>query len=390
MLGPLALEEGRVVSLGGRRQRALLAMLLLHANEVVSSDRLIDELWTGARAKDGAKALSVAVARLRKALESARGERGPQILTRAPGYELKIAPEQLDLHRFSQLLGEARGAADPATAAGRLRDALALWRGPPLADLAYEPFAQREIARLDDLRVAALEELIEAKLALGAHAEVVGQLEALIADQPYRERLRAQLMLALYRCDRQAEALQAYQNARRALVEELGIEPGERLRDLERAILAQDPALQLVEEPTAGEQAVQTPRSAFVGRERELAELVAGLDAAFAGRGRLFLLSGEPGIGKSHLADALIAHARARGARVLVGRCWEAGGAPAYWPWVQLLRPYIRETDAESLRSQLGGGAADVARLLPELGDRVADLPPAAPLASEGARFRLF
>ena len=141
--------------------------------------------------------------------------------------------------------GRERAGGGPPGARGRRRssEALSLWRGRPLADLAYEPFAQREVARLEDLRVAALELLIEAKLALGRHAEVVGQLEALIAEHPYRERLRAQLMLALYRCDRQADALQAYQDARRRLVEELGIEPGERLRELERAILAQDPAL---------------------------------------------------------------------------------------------------------------------------------------------------
>jgi tetratricopeptide (TPR) repeat protein len=178
----------------------------------------------------------------------------------------------------------------------------------------------------------------------------------------------------------------------RRLVDELGIEPGERLRELERAILAQDPGLHLVlaEEPTAAKAAVEPPRSAFVGREPELAELVGGLDEASAGRGRLFLLVGEPGIGKSRLAEELIAQARARGARVLIGRCWEAGGAPAYWPWVQSLRPYVRDTDVESLRSHLREGAVDVARLLPELRDLLADLPSAAPLESEGARFRLF
>jgi hypothetical protein len=143
-------------------------------------------------------------------------------------------------------------------------------------------------------------------------------------------------------------------------------------------------------EPAATEIAVETPGAAFVGRERELAELVGGLEDALAGRGRLFLLAGEPGIGKSRLAEQLIAQAKGRGARVLVGRCWEAGGAPAYWPWVQSLRPYLRDTDAESLRSQLGEGAADVAQLLPELRDLLADLPPAVALESEGARFRLF
>src|SRR5918999_4645602 len=316
-----------------------------------------------------------------------------RVATREHGYELELDPERLDAQRFERLVGEGRSelaVGRPEGAAAALEAALALWRGPALADLAYEPFAQREIARLDDLRVTAHELLIEARLALGAHAEVVGQLEKLISEHPYRESLRAQLMLALYRGERQAEGLQAFQDARRTLVEELGIGPGERLRELERAILAQDPALHLAAgEPAAGESGAETARGAFVGRERELAELVDGLDHAFAGRGGLFLLVGEPGIGKSRLAEELVAQARARDARVLVGRCWEGGGPPAYWPWVQSLRPYLRDTDPDSLRSQLRGGS-DLARLFPELRDRLADLPPAPELESEGARFRLF
>ncbi len=396
ILGPLeVLDEGRAIALGGSKQRALLVLLLLHANETLSTDRLIDELWGERPPANAAKTVQMQISRLRKALAGeSGGASAGVVVTRERGYELTIDPERLDSHRFERLVAEGRSGlagGHPERAVSALEAALSLWRGAPLAEFAYEPFAQREIARLDDLRAAALEQLIEAKLALGGHAEVVGQLEALIGEYPYRERLRAQLMLALYRSERQADALQAYQNARRTLVEELGIEPGERLRELERAILAQDPELHLVaEEPGAAEPAVETPRSAFVGRERELAELVGGLDDAFAGRGRLFLLVGEPGIGKSRLAEELIAQARARGARVLVGRCWEAGGAPAYWPWVQSLRPYLRDTDAESLGSQLRAGAADVARLFPELRDLLADLPPAPPLESEGARFRLF
>ena len=205
-------------------------------------------------------------------------------------------------------------------------------------------------------------------------------------EHPLRERLHGQLMLCLYRAGRQAEALEAFRRARAVLVEELGIEPGRSLRQLHEAILAQDPRLDLpVEAPVDG-----TPRGAFVGRERELAELVRGLDDAFAGRGSLFLLAGEPGVGKSRLAEELIARTRARGARVLVGRCWEAGGAPAYWPWVQSLRPYLRDADAEVLRSQLREGAVDVARLHPELRERLGDLAPAPAIESEGARFRLF
>jgi DNA-binding SARP family transcriptional activator len=396
ILGPLeALDEGRAIALGGSKQRALLALLLLHANETLSTDRLIDELWGERPPANAAKTVQMQISRLRKALagEAGNGSAGV-VVTRERGYELRLDSDRLDAHRFERLVAEGRSeltGGHPERAVAAFEGALSLWRGAPLAEFAYEPFAQREIARLDDLRAAALEQLIEAKLALGGHAEVVGQLEALISEHPYREHLRALQMLALYRSDRQADALQAYQDARRTLVEELGIEPGERLRELERAILAQDPELHLAaEEPAAAEPAVETPRSAFVGRERELAELVGGLDHAFAGRGGLFLLVGEPGIGKSRLAEELIAQARARGARVLVGRCWEAGGAPAYWPWVQSLRPYLRDTDADSLRSQLRGGGADVARLFPELRDLLADLPPAPQLESEGARFRLF
>jgi DNA-binding SARP family transcriptional activator len=396
VLGPLeALAGRRELALGGTKQRALLALLLLHANETLSTDRLIDELWGERPPATAAKTVQVYISRLRKALAGAEGDGSAgAVATREHGYELELDPECLDAHRFERLVAEGSSelaAGHPERAASALEGALSLWRGPPLADLAAEPFAQREIARLDDVRVAAWEQLIEVKLALGAHAEVVGPLETLIREHPYRERLRAQLMLALYRSDRQAEALQAYQDARRTLVETLGIEPGERLRELERAILAQDPGLHLAaEDLVTAEPAAEIPRTAFVGRERELAELVAGLDDAVAGRGRLFLLVGEPGIGKSRLAEELIAHARARNLRILVGRCWEAGGAPAYWPWVQSLRPYLRDTDAESLRSHLREGAGIVARLLPELRDILADLPSAPPIESEGARFRLF
>jgi DNA-binding SARP family transcriptional activator len=248
ILGPLeVLDEGRRVALGGDKQRALLGLLLVNAGETLSTDRLIDELWGERPPATAAKTVQVHISRLRKALAAGSGNASEGVVvTREHGYQLEIDPDSLDSHRFERLLAEGRSelAADrPERAAPALEGALTLWRGPPLADLAYEPFAQAEIARLDDLRVAALEQLIEAKLALGRHAEVIGELEALIAAYPYRERLRAQLMLALYRSDRQADALQAYQDARRSLTDELGIEPGERLRELERAVLAQDPAL---------------------------------------------------------------------------------------------------------------------------------------------------
>ena len=248
ILGPLeVLDGGRTLALAGSKPRALLALLLLHAGETLTSDRLIDELWGERPPAAAAKTLQMQISRLRKALAGEDGSGGAGlIVTRERGYRLAIDPEQLDSYRFERLVAEGRSelAADRAeSAVTALEEALALWRGSPLADLAYEPFAQTEIARLDDLRVAALEQRVEAKLALGRHAEVVGELERLIGEHPYRERLRAQLMLALYRSERQAEALQAYQDARRVLVEELGIEPGERLRDLEHSILAQDAGL---------------------------------------------------------------------------------------------------------------------------------------------------
>src|SRR6266508_2626026 len=214
---------------------------------------------------------------------------------------------------------------DPEAASAKLHEALALWRGRPLEEFAYEGFAQVEIARLEELRLACLEERVDADLACGRHSELVGELEALVAEHPHRELLRGQLMLALYRSGRQAEALEAYQEARRVLVEGLGIEPGRSLRELEHAILQQDPSLDLV---SATAEAADAARGIFVGREPELEELRAGLDAAVAGRGRLFLLAGEPGIGKSRLADEVIRQARERRACVLVGRCWEAGGPP--------------------------------------------------------------
>jgi DNA-binding SARP family transcriptional activator len=338
----------------------------------------------------------VLISRLRKALEQPGQDGGDGVLvTRQRGYELRVEPDSVDALRFERLIGEARGEL-AAGYVGRtlslLEDALALWRGPPLPEFAYERFAELEIARLEELRIGAVEELIEAKLALGRHAEVVGELESLIAEHPYRERLRAQLMLALYRSDRQAEALQAYQDARCTLVEELGIEPGERLRELERAILAQDLALAFVahEQQVVARSAVDGSRAVFVGRERELAVLTAALDDACAGRGRLALLVGEPGIGKSRLGDELLAHARGRGALVLVGRCWEAGGAPAYWPWVQSLRSYVRERDSTVLQAELGAGAADLARIIPELRERFPDLADPPGLDPEEARFRLF
>jgi DNA-binding SARP family transcriptional activator len=243
ILGPLEVcGDGGEIALGGRRPRALVTVLALHANEVVAADRLIDEVWGEDVPEEAAAALRLNISRLRKVLPR------DVLLTRPPGYLLRVGPGELDLHQFEQLVEEGRrllAGGRAAEASARLRDALALWRGPALADFAYENFVQTAVARLDEIRLAALELRIDADLAVGRHDELVGELKALVAEHPLRERLRGCLMTALYRSGRQAEALDAYHDARRTLVDELGIEPGPALRELERAVLRQDPVLDL-------------------------------------------------------------------------------------------------------------------------------------------------
>lgn len=238
ILGPLeVVGEHGPVRLGGPKQRATLAILLLNANRVVSVDRLADDLYAGAAPVTAVTQVQRQISELRKALGAES-----TIDTQPPGYVIRLAPEQLDLHRFERLTDEA-GPAEARLAAGLLREALGLWRGEALADLAFEPFARPAIDRLEEIRLAALERRVEADLALGRHVEATAELEQLVAEHPLRERLRGQLMLALYRSGRQAEALDVYRQARAKLVEEFGLEPSARLRELERSILAQDPAL---------------------------------------------------------------------------------------------------------------------------------------------------
>jgi predicted ATPase/DNA-binding SARP family transcriptional activator len=299
LLGPLKVtREGTELTLGGPKQRALLAILLLEANTAVSADRLIDALW-GDRPPDTAKnTLQVYVSQLRKLLPDGSLETVP------PGYRLAVEPEALDLARFEELAHQGRaalGIGDAATAAQALGAALALWRGPALADLALEEFAQAEAARLEELPLAVLEDRIEADLALGRHGPLVAELEHLIVENPFRERLRAQLMLALYRSGRQAEALAVYQRTRRTLVDELGIEPGESLRQLEQAILAHDPSL---DTPSGGGSAegIPAPPTPLLGRERELATLA---ELCRRDDVRLVTLTGIGGIGKTRLAIEL-------------------------------------------------------------------------------------
>ena len=245
ILGPMEVLDGlRRVDLPAGRARALLALFILRAGEAVAVDRIIDDLWGEHPPPTVHTIVQGFVSRLRKILEPGRDPREqPTILqTAGQGYRLAIDPEAVDAHRFTRLLEEARDV-DHEARSSLLRGALALWRGPALADFTYEPFAQQPIAALEELRVVAIEERIDTDLALGLHGQVVPELERLLTAHPFRERIRGQLMLALYRSGRQRDALAAYRDAREALVEELGIEPNPALRRLERAILKQDPSL---------------------------------------------------------------------------------------------------------------------------------------------------
>ena len=324
VLGPLEVRSDHgPVDLKGTKPRAVLAYLLLHANEPVSWERVAEAVWGEDASADSRKKVQVNVSRLRKALVD------PEILaTSSAGYQLRVLPGELDSERFEQCVHEGRtalAAGDPESAALVLREGLGLWRGTPLADLTFEAFAQADIARLEEQRLAALETRVAADLEAGRHADLVGELRQLVADNPTRERLAGQLMLALYRCGRQAEALQAFQDARSRLVEDIGVEPGPELRDLQDAVLAQDESLAL--RPTV----IELPREldpatapALAGRAGELDRLRERWERAEAGTGALVTLSGPPGIGKSRLAAELAGEVHRAPAPIL----YASGGGP--------------------------------------------------------------
>jgi DNA-binding SARP family transcriptional activator/tetratricopeptide (TPR) repeat protein len=397
LLGPLAVaSEQGPLDLGAPKHRALLALLLLEPGRVVSVDRLMDQLWHGEPPAAATSTLQAYVSNLRRVLEPNRTAGAPAtvLVTRPPGYVLDIAPEQVDAARFERNITsaiEAHGRGRLDDAAVFLADALSLWRGQPLADVAYEQWAQTECERLKELYLIALETQLAVDLGRGRHSSVAVEAERLAKEHPVRERFRELLMLALYRSGRQADALRAYQDARDVLVEELGIEPGPELRVLEQRILAQDPTLGWEPPPEAAGRfatAEPPPSATFVGRTHERARLVGRVAEVRHGSGRLALLSGEPGIGKTRLCEELSAHARAQDMRVIWARGWEGDGAPAFWPWVQVLRTLADETPAETLTAALGGSGADIARVVPDFAPfvTVADDAPDA----ESARFRFF
>jgi DNA-binding SARP family transcriptional activator len=303
ILGPLAVHSGgTAVALPGNRQRALLAFLLLHANEGVTNEVLLEAVW-GSDAGGSMKRLQVAVMRLRKALEPL----GPETLrTVTGGYQLAVGAGELDAEVFVCLVREGSAAfegGDPELGLRLLRAADGLWRGETLADFAFETFAQDAIRRVDEQRLAAIETRIDCELALDRHAKLIPELEGLVATHPTRDRFAARLMLALYRCGRQVDALEVYRSTRTRLASELGLEPGPELQQLEGRILNHDPLL----DPPAALPAEldHARRDALVGRSAEYRWLWERWERARAGAGLVVLLSGPRGMGKTRLVAEL-------------------------------------------------------------------------------------
>ncbi len=380
VLGSLAVTSaGAPVRIEGIKTRALLMCLLLHRGEVVSADRLVEELWDGAPPAGAAGTLHAYVSKLRKAL----GEDGV-VRTLKPGYQLLLDPGALDAWRFEDLSRQARLAAraDNHTRASILwEESLALWRGPALQGFADVGFARAEAARLEELRLDALEARIDADLRLGRHVEVVSELERLVTGHGLREQFCAQLMLALYRCGRQAEALQVHREARVRLLRELGVRPGPQLQELHTSVLRHDvalrwlgtereqqpPPLATVQVPRVKARPLQ-PRCAgppLVGRARPLAQLW----AAWSGpepRPRLVIVTGEPGMGKTRLAEAFALSVQDEGATILWGPALTESTTP-YEPVLTALHDYLSRLPAQARPTPAGPGAALLGKLMPEL-----------------------
>lgn len=409
ILGPLeVVDNGTVLDLGPPKQRAVLGALLIEANRVVSLDRLIDELWGDDPPPQATASLQAYISHLRRLVEPDRQPRQSAhvLVTQPPGYVLRVHPDQIDAARFAALAAEGRQRlAEGSSAIARrlLQEALSLWRGPALADFAYEDFARTEAGRLEELRLAALEDRLEADIALGSHAAVVAELEQLVAAHRLRERLWGSLMVALYRCGRQADALRAYQRARRTLAEELGIDPGPALRRLEADILAQSPSLEwrppaveprvppTIDSPDdSASESSRGRTSPLVGRDQELAQLAAVLKEAASGRGGVVLVHGEAGIGKTRVAQELVAEAGARGFRSAWGRAYEGAGTPAFWPWVEVIRSLLGSCDRQVLEAAVGQRTAELAQVVPEVKEVTGTSGTSPPADPDTARFRLF
>lgn len=429
ILGPLQVLDGhRPVKIPSSGTRAtVLAALLVHSNQVVPAQRLIAWMWGDEPPQGATATLYVHISRLRVNLEGRPGEREHMLLTRGAGYELVVGPEALDSHRFEDMVRTAHAclSSDPLAASSTLREALSLWRGRALEGFEERPFARAESVRLEELRLAATEDLMEARLAVGQHEATTAELQSLAAEYPLRERFTAQLMRALYRGARQAEALQAYQRLRVCLADELGIDPSPELRELERAVLRQQvisepasvpptasgrPAWALefksIPEPASSgarvqvselgrpmvslpaELAVEASRP-FVSRRGELG-LAEGV-IADPDRERLAVLwlLGEPGIGKSRLAAEIARRAQSAGGVALFGRC-SADILVPYQPFLEALRWYVARVSDPELATRLGEAPGELTRLVPEIGARLPGLAAVPSSSPEIEQHRLF
>ncbi|MDN5860078.1 MAG: AAA family ATPase, partial [Pseudonocardia sp.] len=371
MLGPLEVRDGpRLFDPGKPKQRAVLAALLVNANRVVSMDRLIDALWGADPPPAATGSLQAYIANLRRVLEPDRPPRAPaqMLVTRAPGYQLNVAPEDLDVATFERLAAHGRALLEqdrPDAAQHALAEALGLWRGRPLAELEGYDFADVEATRLTELHLSTRELYAEAALAAGRPHDAIENMERLCGEAPLRERAAELLGLALYRCGRQADGLAALARIRATLAAELGVDPSPALRALHAAILSHDPAL-TGPPPRRGAGPVRRPtptpvsddepvRPALIGRAVPLARMRRALAAATAGRGGVLLVAGEPGIGKTRLVEELAAEAAAV-ADVAWGRCHDTTIAPAFWPWRQALGALAaaRPAEVKKLTADMG------------------------------------
>jgi DNA-binding SARP family transcriptional activator/tetratricopeptide (TPR) repeat protein len=354
--------------LGAAKERLLLAVLAVDRQRAVSRDRLVDELWDGDRLpRSAVNALQNYVLRLRRALAATDGIR---IATVPGGYRLEAADGRVDADRAEGLVAESRAAAaseEPDVAAASLRLAICLWRGPSLGEFADRPFAEAEARRLDELCESAREDLLDLELDAGGHRRVCGELQVMVARAPLRERRWAQLMLALYRDGRQAEALDAFRTCRAALADELGIAPGPDLNDLQARILRHDPALLAVPFPRRP----PADHATFVGRENELRRLLDRAAVAATGCGGLVTVVGEPGIGKSRLLREFVAAAERRGAAVLRGRCIEGEWQPAFHAFAEAVTGHLECLSPARATSTAAPYAAQLARLSPLLAARL-------------------